>query len=124
MTTSEIDVKTKTPSGESGEPWTRDEAEGVCYCIEKISPSFGFHVALTGGLLYKSGPRKDCDLVFYPAFGARLDREGLFEALKRDGIEVNAVPNVCGWVWGARFGPKRLDLFFPHLWAGASRVEF
>ena len=41
--------------------WTQAEAIDLCREIEKGCPQFGCHVALTGGLLYKDGPRKDCD---------------------------------------------------------------
>lgn len=41
--------------------WTQREAIDLCIKLERIAPAFGAHVALTGGLLYKSGQRKDCD---------------------------------------------------------------
>src|SRR3546814_15766415 len=46
-------------------PWTLDDAVALCRKIEKIAPEYGAHVALTGGTLYKDGPRKDVDLLFY-----------------------------------------------------------
>ena len=43
----------------------RDKAIEICKEIEMRAPSYGCHVALTGGCLYKDGDRKDCDLLFY-----------------------------------------------------------
>src|ERR1035437_5571090 len=45
--------------------WTQTEAIELCVKVEAICPKYGCHVALTGGLLYKQGKRKDCDLLFY-----------------------------------------------------------
>ena len=45
--------------------WTQLEAIELCKAVEAMSPTYGYHVALTGGLLYKDGERKDCDLVLY-----------------------------------------------------------
>lgn len=39
--------------------WTQKEAIELCVKIEAICPKYGCHVALTGGLLYKEGERKD-----------------------------------------------------------------
>lgn len=47
------------------EQWLQSEAIALCREVEEMCPEYGCHVALTGGLLYKDGPRKDCDLVFY-----------------------------------------------------------
>lgn len=44
--------------------WTQAEAIALCREIEQICPRFGCHVALTGGCLYKDGPRKDADLLY------------------------------------------------------------
>ena len=37
----------------------------VCKCIYLALSGHGFFPALTGGLLYKDGDRKDCDIVIY-----------------------------------------------------------
>jgi len=47
--------------------WTREEGIALCKAIEPIVATFGCHIALTGGLLYKDGKRKDCDLIVYRA---------------------------------------------------------
>lgn len=47
-------------------PWPKSLAHDFCCLIEQDAPSLGFHVALTGGCLYKGGEtRKDCDVVLY-----------------------------------------------------------
>lgn len=42
-----------------GDGWTQAEAIALCRKIEDVCPAFGCHVALTGGVLYKLGERKD-----------------------------------------------------------------
>lgn len=67
--------------------WTQDKAIVLCRDIEAIAPEHGCHVALTGGLLYKFGERKDCDLVFYRIRQAeKIDIDGLFAKLALLGI--------------------------------------
>ena len=39
--------------------WTQEQAIALCRKIEAVCPPFGCHVALTGGALYKDGPRKE-----------------------------------------------------------------
>ena len=43
----------------------RDDGIDVCKCIYFALSGSGFFPALTGGLLYKEGERKDCDIVIY-----------------------------------------------------------
>jgi hypothetical protein len=91
--------------------WTQDEAIDLCRKVEDIAPNFGCHVALTGGCLYKHGPRKDCDLLFYRIRQTpEIDREGLLTALKRIGLYMG---NEHGWVQKASYEGKSVDLFFP-----------
>ena len=45
--------------------WDLVSAVDLCKQVESIAPDYGCHVALTGGCLYKEGPRKDLDLLFY-----------------------------------------------------------
>lgn len=91
--------------------WVRDEGLALCRAIEAICPAFGCHVALTGGLLYRDGPRKDCDLLFYrirqsPA----IDEEGLFAALALIGVNKTSG---FGWCHKAEYQGKPIDCFFP-----------
>jgi hypothetical protein len=91
--------------------WTQQEAIVLCTQIEAICPAFGCHVALTGGLLYKEGPRKDCDLLFYRIRQVEaIDDAGLFDALAAIGVEKIGG---FGWCHKALFGGKKIDCFFP-----------
>jgi hypothetical protein len=72
--------------------WTIEEARELCTLINSVSYEFNCHPALTGGLLYKDGPRKDCDVVIYQrgdtkGVHTRIDWEGLWKALDVLGIE-------------------------------------
>ena len=43
--------------------------KNLAVLIEEVAVRAGMHVALTGGQLYKDGPRKDIDFVLYHASG-------------------------------------------------------
>lgn len=91
--------------------WNRDEALSLCYAIEQICPPFGCHVALTGGLLYKAGQRKDADILFYRIRQINaIDLDGLFAALVEIGVNKTSG---FGWVHKAEYGGKKIDFFFP-----------
>lgn len=49
----------------------------VCKLLEPIAARCGFHVALTGGTLYKQGARKDIDVILYTHNGGELDERQL-----------------------------------------------
>jgi hypothetical protein len=91
--------------------WTQAEAVALCRQIESICPQFGCHVALTGGTLYKDGPRKDIDILFYRIRQTpEIDIDGLFAALADIGIERI---RGFGWCIKAAFNGKHIDCFFP-----------
>ena len=91
--------------------WTQAEAIELCRLVEAVCPMFGCHVALTGGTLYKDGPRKDLDILFYRIRQEpEIDIDGLFEALAMIGIERT---RGFGWVIKATFHGKNIDCFFP-----------
>lgn len=92
--------------------WTREEALDFCFAIEAVCPAFGCHVALTGGLLYKEGPRKDCDILFYRIRQVdKIDTDGLFKALELSlGLERY---KGFGWVHKGTYMGKEVDMFFP-----------
>jgi hypothetical protein len=93
--------------------WTQAEAIALCRKIEDVCPAFGCHVALTGGLLYKLGERKDCDIVFYRIRQVdEIDVVGLFGALAKLGITAAAVEFVR-FVVKATYRGRALDCFFP-----------
>lgn len=91
--------------------WNQSEAISLCQNVEAVCPPCGCHVALTGGLLYKSGERKDCDLLFYRIRQwDKIDMDSLWTALNAIGVE-----KISGWGWcyKARFNGKPIDCFFP-----------
>jgi len=91
--------------------WTQEEAVQLCTEIEKICTKYGCHVALTGGLLYKAGPRKDCDLLFYRIRQwDEIDMEGLWAGLSIIRIKQTSG---FGWCYKATYRGKKIDFFFP-----------
>lgn len=92
--------------------WTQSEAVDLCRAIEEIAPDYGFHVALTGGCLYKHGPRKDCDIMFYSIRQEmKPNRLGLLGALWVE-LGIN-VTKEHAWMAKATYEGKTLDLFWP-----------
>lgn len=92
-------------------PWTQPEALELCVELEKWCPEYGCHVALTGGLLYKQGPRKDCDVLFYRIRQRKnIDMEGLWNALSAVGFQK---VSGFGWCYKATWRGKSVDCFFP-----------
>ena len=91
--------------------WTQPEAIALCVSVEGICPAYGCHVALTGGLLYKNGNRKDCDLLFYRIRQrSEIDMDGLWSALDEIGL---VKLSGFGWCYKAKFKGKSVDCFFP-----------
>jgi hypothetical protein len=91
--------------------WTQQEAIALCRDIEAISPRFGLHVALTGGLLYKDGERKDADILLYRIREEQADFNGLFSAL-RFGLGIELIDDF-GWCKKATWRGKPIDFFDP-----------
>ena len=92
--------------------WNQQQAIDLCKAVEAVSPDYGFHVALTGGLLYKEGDRKDCDILFYTirSWCGMGDKIGLLSKLYELGIFIN---KDCGFCVKAYYHDKVLDMFFP-----------
>lgn len=95
------------------EMWTLDLAVEFCRLVEEKAPEFGYHVGLTGGCLYKNGPRKDIDIIFYP----HNDPDNVPKTEKfiewLESIKVSIEPKLYyGWLRKATFEDKKLDLFF------------
>lgn len=90
--------------------WTQAEAIDLCRQVEAICPAFNCHVALTGGLLYKDGPRKDCDILFYSVRGTEIDKDGLRLALIDIGFDTFID---YGFVQKTKYNGKPVDVFFP-----------
>lgn len=91
--------------------WTQTEAIKLCVLVENICPHYGCHVALTGGLLYKHGARKDCDLLFYRIRqSAEIDYDGLWSALTVIGLKK---VKGFGFCVKASYEGKGVDCLFP-----------
>lgn len=97
--------------------WNLNEALGLCFDIEKVCPKYGCHVALTGGLLYKGGIRKDCDLIFYRHRQTEeIDVAGLFPALQEAcGLTLSEerAGSSVEWCRKAIWRGKAVDCLFP-----------
>lgn len=92
-------------------PWTQAEAIELCRLIEAVCPTFGCHVALTGGCLYKDGERKDLDILFYRIRQVyEIDADGLWQALEKIGVVFD---RGFGWCCKATFNGRSIDCFFP-----------
>jgi hypothetical protein len=92
--------------------WTQAEAIELCKQIEAIAPRYGAHVALTGGLLYKNGPRKDADILLYRIRQIQeVDWTSLFDMLQ-ERLGVILVADF-GWCKKATWRGKDIDFFDP-----------
>jgi hypothetical protein len=92
-------------------PWTLEEALPLIRVIEQVMPQWGYHVALTGGLLYKDGPRKDLDLIFYTLRDWPSSAEDeLYNELEKLGFKF--ISN-HGWVDKWEYQGKLVECFFP-----------
>ena len=91
--------------------WTQPEAIELCKALEPVAAGFQCHVALTGGLLYKEGSRKDCDIIVYKAkYDVELDRDALILAFIDAGLSVT---KECMRVVKATHQGRAVDLIFP-----------
>ena len=91
--------------------WTQAEAIELCRLFESIVPRYGFHVALTGGCLYKDGPRKDADVVIYRIRGgSEPDWAGMLWALEDCGL---LVTKYYDFVTKCLWEGKTLDILYP-----------
>lgn len=110
--------------------WTQQDAIAWCRRAEQIAPAIGFHVALTGGCLYKDGARKDLDVVLYRirwqelaadagyALVEALQQAGLIDlASAEEGVGCLGVESQSGdcddFVVKARHQGRPVDLIFP-----------
>jgi hypothetical protein len=96
--------------------WRLHDCVALCRLLEPIASQCGAHVGLTGGNLYKDGPRKDCDIVVYIHGGAKEIERDKLRAL----IDINLAADwswvkICGRVYKARYKNKPVDLIFPAL---------
>lgn len=96
------------------EMWDLEMASMFCTLLESVAPLHGFHVALTGGCLYKEGARKDCDVILYRirTDGARSnnDMQDLFNAFEELGV---VTIGDFGFVVKAQFCDRSVDFLIP-----------
>lgn len=96
--------------------WSLQDGVDLCTAIHNLpAEKFNCHPALTGGLLYKTGLRKDCDIVIYQRGDVDGKREpinwsGLWEALGAIGLYLN---NDFGYVKKCTYRGKVVDVFDP-----------
>lgn len=91
--------------------WSQVEAITFCRVLETFSPKYGAHISLTGGCLYRDGPRKDLDILVYRIRQAEsIDWHGFFNECKTYGIELI---HDYGWCKKATWKGKDIDIFDP-----------
>lgn len=91
--------------------WNQAEAVAMCRAIEAVIPAYGYHIALTGGLLYKDGMRKDADILFYHICSATDDWSGMWTALAFIGLK-KLKGEEGMWCVKAEYEGKPVDCFF------------
>lgn len=93
--------------------WTQRQAIDLCIQLEAFAPQYGCHVALTGGCLYKDGPRKDVDVILYRI--RQVERIELAGFIMRACADLGVMrTELHGWVTKLHLADGRcIDLFDP-----------
>ena len=91
--------------------WNQADAITMCRAIESIIPTYGYHIALTGGLLYKDGMRKDADILFYHICSAADRWSDMWVALEFIGLKKLRGEEGM-WCVKAEYAGKPVDCFF------------
>ena len=98
--------------------WSQSEAIELCKRIESFAPQYGFHVALTGGCLYRDGERSDIDLIFYRD---RRYNKNVLGLLNRLAVLFECFPFGAGsedfqtnnWRYVLYSHQRKIDVLFP-----------
>lgn len=90
--------------------WTFETAQPLIKKLEACLPAAGCHVALTGGVLYKEGQRKDLDLIIYRVRNANINNTRMLEAF--DACEVTIIRRY-GWMYKASYNGNPIDILIP-----------
>lgn len=111
MVNFDISIPTLVPPVIAKQCTHQDGIELCKILYDKLSP-IGFYPALTGGLIYKDGPRKDIDIVI---FRNRQEHDGfetaqLFDELASVGVDII---DTFGFVTKAEWKGFTIDLFNP-----------
>lgn len=94
-------------------------AHHLCHMIEQFAPEYDYHVALTGGCLYKMGKRKDVDIMLYQTRSSLKDhvcrRDDILERLGREGFQIH---QTIDWLTKATYERDGktydIDFLFPN----------
>lgn len=101
--------------------WNKSDAIALCTIVEMVCQSAGCHIALTGGLLYKSGQRKDCDILFYRIRQRdKIDMDVLWMSLAEIGI---IKLSGFGWCYKCEWLGRKIDCFFPEEQEGEYKAD-
>ena len=102
--------------------WYQDEAIAFARTIEEIAVMHDFHVALTGGCLYKDSPRKDADFVIYrhntpESIDTKEDMQHRRAAFEKDLASAGVVGFLhYGYLTKAkRLDGRGIDILYPEL---------
>ncbi len=93
-------------------PCAQDDGVYLCQQLYRVLQPKGFFPALTGGLLYKEGLRKDIDIVIY-RHRQKIDAfetKDLADVLLEAGVEIT---NYFGFVTKAKWKGYSVDIFNP-----------
>ena len=90
--------------------WTFDRARDLIIKLESRLPDAGCHIALTGGVLYKQGHRKDLDLVIYRIRQMKINEKLLKKIFEDCGIEII---KQFGWMYKAKYMGRGIDILIP-----------
>lgn len=97
--------------------WSTYEAIELCRLLYPLMIPYGFFPALTGGALYKSGDRKDVDIILYRHRQMEPDLEGLGKILFLAGVTTPTGTRLfekpAKWCVKARYDGKPVDLLMP-----------
>src|SRR5688572_1010196 len=100
------------------EVWTTKEAISLCTILEPLAAMNNCHIALTGGLLYRTGMRKDCDIVVYRRGMLKGEKElpeFNREEITKSFSRVLTIVNEFTRVTKAAFDGKPVDLLFVNM---------
>ena len=91
--------------------WTLEEARVLIIELERLLPTVGCHIGLTGGVLYKEGIRKDLDLIVYRIrdYGKIINAD-MVSVFEKCGVEII---RQYGWMYKARYKGKGIDILIP-----------
>ncbi len=106
---------------------TLEDAVALCTKVEHHIRYLGCHVALTGGTLYKGGPRKDIDILIYRVRQIEHPpQEKIMKALGKAGLVETSRYNwvvKCDYTPTGREEPINVDVFFPELFPEISELN-